>query len=85
MIFLRNFEKNPKSAVVLTNIFNMAKGLELDTLCEGVETEEHCEFLENAGCRRLQGYFFGKPMPKETVMSKIEDGTYILSENMDYV
>ncbi|MBP5298308.1 MAG: EAL domain-containing protein, partial [Lachnospiraceae bacterium] len=32
-------------------------------LAEGVETEEHYEFLKKVGCVRAQGYFFGKPMP----------------------
>ena len=36
---------------------------------EGVETEEHYEFLKKIGCEKVQGYFFGKPMPLEETMS----------------
>ena len=35
----------------------------LTTVCEGVESEAHYEFLKKIGCERAQGYYFGKPMP----------------------
>ena len=31
-------------------------------LQEGVETEEHFEFLRSTGCEHMQGYYFAKPM-----------------------
>ena len=65
MVFLRNFENNPKSRIILGQILSMAKSLGIDTLCEGVETEEHVKFLKDNGCKMLQGYFYGKPMPRE--------------------
>ena len=33
-------------------------------LCEGVETREQVDFLKDAGCDVIQGYFFAKPMPE---------------------
>ncbi len=47
----------------------------LKPLCEGVETEEHYRFLKAAGCEKVQGYYFGKPMPlDETRAMAIEKG-----------
>ena len=43
----------------------IAESMGLEPLCEGVETEEHFEFLKKIGCERAQGYYFGKPMPLE--------------------
>ena len=63
MVFLRSYEKNQKTASLMTYIIEGCKGMELSSLCEGVETEEHFEFLRNIGCERAQGYYFGKPMP----------------------
>lgn len=65
MVFLRSYEKNQKTAALMTYIIEGCKGMELSSLCEGVETQEHFEFLRNIGCERAQGYYFGKPMPME--------------------
>lgn len=63
MNFLRDFEKNQRTKVILSSIVNMAKELGIHTLAEGVETREQYEFLRRIGCERLQGYLFGKPIP----------------------
>ena len=63
MNFLRSFETNPKSAVVIRSIVNMAKELGLHTLAEGVETEEQFAFLREIGCEKVQGYLFSPPLP----------------------
>ena len=63
MNFLRSFDTNPKSAIVIRSIVNMAKELGLHTLAEGVETEAQFEFLREIGCEKVQGYLFSPPMP----------------------
>ncbi len=80
MDFLRSFENNKKSRVILGSIVNMAKELGIHTLAEGVETQEQYEFLKRIGCEKLQGYLFGKPKPmdefeyeKECTLEACED------------
>ena len=63
LIFLRSFDRNPKTGILMTYIIDGAKGMSISPLCEGVETAEHYEFLKKTGCERAQGYYFGKPMP----------------------
>ncbi len=63
MAFLRSFETNKKTKVILAAIVNMAKELGIHTLAEGVETQEQFEFLRRIGCEKLQGYLFGRPKP----------------------
>ena len=65
MVFLRSYDKYPKAADLMTYIIEGARGMGLLPLCEGVETEEHYEFLKKIGCEKAQGYYFGKPMPME--------------------
>lgn len=67
MDFLRSFETNKKSRVILATIVNMAKELGIHTLAEGVETQEQYEFLKRIGCEKLQGYLFGKPVPTDGI------------------
>ncbi len=54
-----------KGIHILESMVNMAKQISLPIIVEGVETKEQKEFLENLGCRYVQGYYFYKPMPIE--------------------
>ncbi|MBO6241346.1 MAG: bifunctional diguanylate cyclase/phosphodiesterase [Butyrivibrio sp.] len=72
MSFIREFETNKKSRVILATIVNMAKELGIHTLAEGVETQEQYDFLRRIGCEKLQGYLFGKPKPMSEIDRSIE-------------
>ncbi len=41
----------------------MALALGIDTICEGVETENQVRFLQEIGYSKLQGFYFSKPVP----------------------
>jgi EAL domain-containing protein (putative c-di-GMP-specific phosphodiesterase class I) len=41
----------------------MAKGLKLQSLAEGVETEEQAAFLCAQGCDEMQGFLVSGPVP----------------------
>ncbi|MCR4823526.1 MAG: GGDEF domain-containing phosphodiesterase [Treponema sp.] len=80
MAFIRNFSSTPKSRPILKNIVSLAKDIGMHTLSEGVETEDAFEFLRDIGCERIQGYLFGKPMPKEEILDKIRKGELTVPE-----
>ncbi len=61
--FVRNIGVKPTDAVIVQTIIGMANNLGMDVIAEGVETEEQRAFLELHGCRAIQGYLFGRPMP----------------------
>ncbi len=50
-------------ASLVMAILEMARGLSLRVIAEGVETEEQLAFLMANGCRQAQGYLFGQPVP----------------------
>jgi diguanylate cyclase (GGDEF)-like protein len=52
----------PKARSVVGVIVDLARALDLDLIAEGVEDEAQALWLAQVGCRRLQGYLFGKPM-----------------------
>ncbi len=82
MTFLKGFEKNKKSPVILNAIIQLADNIGMLSLTEGVETKEAADFLREAGCGRLQGYLFGKPVPIEEVREKIMNGEYKVSSRL---
>jgi len=58
---------NEEENVVSQAIIALAKSLNLGVIAEGVETEAQKEFLIENGCNDLQGYLYGKPMPKDEI------------------
>ena len=69
MRFLRPFTEKSKSIVRAT--IQMAKDIGIKTLAEGVETQEHLDFLREIGCERIQGYYYGKPEPIEDMFEHL--------------
>ncbi|WP_373890048.1 putative bifunctional diguanylate cyclase/phosphodiesterase [Massilia sp. DJPM01] len=48
---------------IATAIIAMAHSLQLSVVAEGVETLAQLDFLRQAGCDIMQGYYFARPMP----------------------
>jgi len=47
--------------VIMKALLEMAQGLDLRIVAEGVETNEQATHLERLGCKFVQGYLFGRP------------------------
>ena len=71
MVFLRPW--NSRSQRIATKIIEMAKTIDVHTLVEGVETEEQYNYFRNIGCEKVQGYYFGKPMPYEEALAHMKE------------
>ncbi|MFD2660579.1 bifunctional diguanylate cyclase/phosphodiesterase [Paenibacillus thailandensis] len=66
-LFTNDLETPSKRAIIHAIVL-MAEQLNLDVIAEGVENEEHIDFLTELGCYVMQGFFYGKPMKSEEVM-----------------
>lgn len=53
------------SLLILQKIVEMAHGLGLQVVCEGVETGEQVVLLQTIGVSYVQGYFYSKPLPSD--------------------
>lgn len=54
---------NQKGLSMLSSIILMLKNIGFDVICEGIETEEEKNTISNLGCDKIQGYYYGRPMP----------------------
>lgn len=81
MSFTRKLDEGNSGRIILTALMRMATSLGVDTVCEGVETEEQAHFLQEIGCSKLQGYYYSKPMPFESIRAMHEGKTLIKHEN----
>lgn len=51
--------------IVLQEVFHMLKRMGKSIVCEGVETQEIADFLQNEGCNEIQGFLYYRPMCQE--------------------
>lgn len=65
--FIRDIDSNEQSAAIVRATIILGQSLGIPVLAEGVETEDHLEILRREGCREVQGYLFGKPIPLSEV------------------
>ena len=63
--FVRDLVDDPESAAIVRAIIQMAHGLKLKTIAEGVETEEQSRLLREYQCDEIQGYWLAHPMPAD--------------------
>jgi diguanylate cyclase (GGDEF)-like protein len=62
--FVQGAAKNlPESLAIIRAVVALADSLGMSTTAEGVETDDECEMIKGLGCRKIQGYLFGRPMP----------------------
>src|SRR6202034_892838 len=68
--FMGEIVSSPGGLTLVSVITNLANALKLNTVAEGVETEEQLRQLRLLGCDEMQGYLFGKPVPVEIFEQK---------------
>lgn len=49
--------------MLLNGLINLAHSMDIECLCEGVETDEQNKIVLNAGCDYIQGYFYSRALP----------------------
>jgi diguanylate cyclase (GGDEF)-like protein/PAS domain S-box-containing protein len=67
--FVQGLNGDSESAVIVEAIVGLAHALGIQTLAEGVETEEQMAHLASLGCGQIQGFLLGRPMPPEAFAS----------------
>ncbi|MBE0488938.1 MAG: EAL domain-containing protein [Halomonas sp.] len=65
--FVRDLLEDEASEAIVASILALAESLQLEVVAEGVETESQRDWLVAHGCRVLQGYLFGRPVPVEAL------------------
>jgi EAL domain-containing protein (putative c-di-GMP-specific phosphodiesterase class I) len=69
--FIRDVAVNPDDAAITIAIINMAKGLSLKVIAEGVEDEAQLSFLREHECDEFQGYYFSRPLSAQDVANTL--------------
>ncbi len=64
--FVQDAAKGVREAIaIIRAVVALAKSLGMATTAEGVETEAEHQMVQEFGCSKVQGYYFGRPLPVE--------------------
>lgn len=61
--FFRGVDVEERGLLIVSEVIDLAKKLNMKIVAEGIESREQVEFLTEQECDLIQGYFYAKPMP----------------------
>lgn len=66
--FVTGIETEKPSRDIVRAVVGLCRDLGINCVVEGMETEGQADTLRGLGCKAMQGYYFGKPMPEAAVL-----------------
>ncbi len=73
--FIHAVDRDDESGRMVEAMIQLAHGLGMVPLAEGIETEGELAFLQAAGCTRGQGFLFSRPVPAEQIPALLARAT----------
>ena len=67
--FVSGVDMDPQNQSIVSAFIELARGLGMTTLAEGIETEGELAFVLERGCVMGQGFYFSKPVPPEEIIA----------------
>ena len=61
--FVQNSINNQKGLDIMTGLVDIFSKINMEVICEGVETEEEEKTVHQCGCDYVQGYYHDRPLP----------------------
>ena len=65
--FVAGLLRNDRDQLIVKSTIDLAHGLELEVIAEGIETPQQLAVLERLGCDYAQGFFLSRPLKAEHV------------------
>ncbi len=73
--FVEDLPDGFEDAAIVRAVVQLAQGLDLRVVAEGVETQRQLDFLQHHACREVQGYHFSYPVPAEEFGKLLDEPT----------
>ena len=71
--FFRGADSQDRGLLIVSEVIDLAKKLNMKIVAEGIESREQVDFLTEQECDLIQGYFFAKPMPVNEFEEKYKE------------
>ncbi|WP_162048643.1 sensor domain-containing phosphodiesterase [Vibrio taketomensis] len=82
--FIKQMDTNAHDKTIVQSIIKIAKKLDLAITVEGIENQEHEDFIISEGCEYGQGFYYGKPMPCDEFEMCLMSRHYPKSANQSF-
>lgn len=66
--FVKNILVNRSDLEIVNATIQLAHGMGMKIIAEGIENEEQLELLKKLGCEYVQGYYFMEPLPIDKLL-----------------
>ena len=70
--FIQGISDTPNVMTLVATIVSLARGFDMHTVAEGVETAEQLTMLRVINCDQAQGFYLGRPTPASEVPATIQ-------------
>lgn len=67
-----NSQHKPKMSIFVENFIRMFKGMDMEIVVEGIETDQMVRRFSDLKCDFIQGYYFSKPIPEDAFVEFIQ-------------
>jgi EAL domain-containing protein (putative c-di-GMP-specific phosphodiesterase class I) len=74
--FVKDVTTDRDDTVIVKSTIDLAHNLGLETVAEGIETQEVLDIIKQAGCDIAQGYFISKPLYADDFLKFLEAGDW---------
>ncbi|HVH53527.1 MAG TPA: EAL domain-containing protein, partial [Actinomycetota bacterium] len=81
-LFIRDVAQDAQAGDMVRAIIQLAHGLGMTPLAEGIETEDEWRFLVEQGCQLGQGFYFCRPAPAEDILARYRRSGFSLIESV---
>jgi EAL domain-containing protein (putative c-di-GMP-specific phosphodiesterase class I) len=71
--FVADLGRDKDDEAICSSIIQLARSLGLQTVAEGVETEQQLGWLQARGCDEVQGFLLGRPLPFDEALQALID------------
>jgi EAL domain-containing protein (putative c-di-GMP-specific phosphodiesterase class I) len=71
--FISDLGASTSSNVIVQAVILIAGGLGIRTVAEGIESSQQLQILKGLGCKEVQGFRLGKPVPFKEASAMIEN------------
>jgi predicted signal transduction protein with EAL and GGDEF domain len=78
--FVGDLSNDQGDAAIVETVLAMARGLKIEAIAEGVETEEQFAFLMSRQCTEMQGFYFSVPLGPHDMECLVREGSVPLSK-----